>query len=180
MNEPKAETPPGGYRAARGKWTWKGLGFDGVGALAVFALGGYDGQAHPFAQCSAYEAPERMRLPAGCFEQLFRGSPVWALQHFEDRRGLASFAAAGGLLGAFWRLLGGAGGSPRFAFLRRSVGALCAAAGAFFGLQLGRFGSFFSDCDHVFSFGGGFRDHMNHSGRSIKQVNCDGNRPWRN
>ena len=55
-----------------GESDWSGLGCDRVGALAVLALGGYDGQPQLFADRTGQEAAYGMRLPAGGAHEFFR------------------------------------------------------------------------------------------------------------
>ena len=67
------KTPPGESPAARCGRKRRGSGFDGVAPLPVLALGGRNGQAHLLANGPGKKPAQRMRLPAGSFEQ-FLGS----------------------------------------------------------------------------------------------------------
>jgi len=59
----KRKTPPGANPAARSEQGWVILGFDGVAALPVLALGGRDRQAHLFADRAREESTQRVGLP---------------------------------------------------------------------------------------------------------------------
>jgi len=105
------QPPPGSNPAARCER--RKSGFQGVDPLAVLALGGRDRQPHLFPQRAGDEAAQRMRLPAGGLEQLFRARSAGPPQQVEDLGGLA--AASGTRLGdlgfraALMRFLRGGG-----------------------------------------------------------------------
>src|ERR1700724_1857254 len=67
-----------------------GSGLDGVAALPVSGPGGSDRQAHLLAQGAGDEAPDRMRVPAGCLHDLLQAGPTRPLQQIEDLPGLAA------------------------------------------------------------------------------------------
>jgi hypothetical protein len=85
------KTPPGANPAAHFERRPCESGFHGIDALPILAFGGRDGQPHLFAQRSADESAQRMRLPPSHFEQFLGSRPVRTLQQVEDRRGFAAF-----------------------------------------------------------------------------------------
>lgn len=173
-NEPtkptKREKPPG-HSPAAGRSGRVVSVLNRIGALAVLAFGGNDGQAHFLPNRAREEAAQGMRLPAGGFEQFLGGCAVRALQQVQDLSAFAAVPDVASLL-AFGRFLSGGGLLPRLGLFGRNRGATCASAGLFRGFRLrcssagGRFGRF---CDHFVPLRGGYRDHMNHSaGRELQ------------
>src|SRR2546423_1511552 len=93
MNQQK--TPPGANPAAR-KGRQKGRsGFDGIGTLSVFALGGYNRQPQLLPDGPGQEAADRMCLPACGFHEFGQGGPVLALKQGQDLGLLATVARRG-------------------------------------------------------------------------------------
>ena len=86
---PDKEKPPRRNPGGRNQNTC-GSGFDGVAALTVVAVGRSDGQPHLLSDCSREKAAQRMRLPAGRFDQLLRCGAARSLQHVHN---LGRFAA---------------------------------------------------------------------------------------
>jgi len=133
MKRREKGTPPSGNPAARGRRDGSASAFDGVGALAVFALGGNDGQAHLLADGPRQEPANAVRLPASGLHQFLSRNAAVPLQQVQDLRGLAAVAGAFGLFrgfGRFGRFLGGGAFLPGFAFLGATF-ARCAPARAF-------------------------------------------------
>src|SRR5262249_38429763 len=80
---PKRGTPPGGNPAARRWCDREDSALERVGALTVFALGGFDGQAELLAQCSADEAADAVSLPLGGGHDAVECGSARPLQQFE-------------------------------------------------------------------------------------------------
>ena len=133
----KRATPPGSRPAARGEREGCGLGFDGVAALPVLALGGRHRQAHLLAYRPRQESAHGMRLPAGSLHQLLGGDAAGPLQQFQNLVGLAALAGAFGFLRAFGRFLGRGGLLAGLPLLLRNVGALWRNDGPFCWLWAG-------------------------------------------
>jgi hypothetical protein len=122
------------------------------------ALGGRDRESHLLAERSADEASQGVRLPAGGFQQFLGSGALGSLQQVEDGGRFA--ALAGVVLRAAWPFLLRAGFLPRLALGERGARATCASGGLFRCLGLDDFCLFRA---HMCSFGGVFRDHINHS-----------------
>ena len=130
------ETPPGMNPAARDERNWRCSGFDGVGALAVLALGGRDGQAHLLARRSRTGSRGR---ECGCQPVAFISSLAVAPSgRFSRSRILAALlpsrapVAFFALLGAF---LAGVAFFPDLAFFGATLRARLAALA--FGVAFG-------------------------------------------
>jgi hypothetical protein len=178
MRQSKREQPPG--RSSAAVWFTEGSGFDGICALAVFAFGGNNGQAHFLPDGPGKEPAHRMRLPAAGFLQFLTRRAARPLQQVQDLRRFAAVAGAGGFLRAFGRSFGRGSLLARLPLPRPDGRDTCASAGLFRGFRLldgglaGCVFSFLNRCGHVFVlFGGDYRGHdMDHSGAWRKQVDC--------
>src|ERR1700723_1275801 len=82
----KRKTPPELNPAARCERQGYRLGFEGVTALAVFAFGGNNGQAHFLPNRPGQEAADRMGLPSAGFLQFLGSYAARPLQQVEDLR----------------------------------------------------------------------------------------------
>ena len=78
---------------------------DRVNALAVLALGGFDGEPHLLAHGTGEEAPDRVILPTSQFCEFGEGCAFGPPDQGQDLRALALRAWGGGFLGP-----GGLGG----------------------------------------------------------------------
>jgi hypothetical protein len=185
----KRETPPGKYPAARTGRGGPDLGFHGITALPILALGGGHSQPHFLANGARQEAADGMRLPAGGLDQFLRRNAPWPFQQVEDLFRLAAMAGAGGLgwdlgaLGAFSALLCWGGLLARLGLRGRDVGLPWRDAGLRVGfLLLGSsgagLGGLFFGSEHrhrSFSSAVDYRGHdMDHSGARQKQANSAG------
>lgn len=160
--------------------------FYGVGALPFLALGGCDRQTHFLTHGAGQEPANRMRLPAGRFRQFLQRDTVGPLQEVEHLGGFAAVTRDARLFYGLGRFLGCFGlGDP----LGRNVRVLWANTSLLAGFRLlggSRLGCarfFGSQCDHSgFSYGGGFRNHIHHSGAPKMQVKSERNwmRRWEN
>ena len=165
--------------------------FDRVAALCVLGLGGRDRQPESLPQGAGQEPTDRVRLPASIFHEFLQGGAAGAPQQVEHLGGLTAVPGARGLLGrpgrpsdfgsSFRR--GCLLGRPRVG--RRDLRLLCGDVRLFGwrwlfgqGIVLGVRGFCRNAVHIVFSFGGDYRDHMNHSGPPDLQANSDGN-PYR-
>jgi len=122
-------------------------------------------------------------LPASRLHQLGQRRSVGPPQQLEDRSGFATVPRGTCLFRGLGRFLGTGALLPRLGLGGRNVRTLRANTGLLlgfrlFGKRLGGSGSF-NSCDHVISFSGGFRDHMNHSSPPTMQVNSEDNREGR-
>jgi len=185
---PDKERPPRRNPGGR-KRNARRLSFHGVAALAVVGLGRCHGQPHLLSDCSREEAAQRMRLPAGRFDQLLRCGAAWSFEQVQNLGRLAALAGTFtlrrlGFLGRFSALLRGGGLLPRRVLRGRNVGATWRNTGLFRRCRLrgrGRFlffrfyrrhGGFSSAVDH--------RGHdIHHSGWHQKQGNSAGMWRWR-
>src|ERR1019366_10403530 len=86
----KQEAPPGGNPAARSGQDRRESGLDGVGSLAVLALGGRYSQAQFLADRLREKPAHAVRLPARHLHQFGQGSAIGTFQQIEDRRGFAA------------------------------------------------------------------------------------------
>jgi hypothetical protein len=168
---PPRRNPGGPYR-----WLRLYSDLDRVAAFPIFALAGGDGQAHLLANSARQEPAHGMRLPAGGFYQPLCSDTPRLPQQSQDLVGLATLAGGLSLLRAFRRLLELGGLRTRLTFRLRHVGAFLRTTGlpsgfglAFCGQGQGG-GRFFCGRNHVFSFCGNHRNHIDHSGAAGKQV----------
>lgn len=172
-------TPPSPSPAALCRQEWR-LGFDGVSAFPV-SLDRGDGQPELLAQGAGKEPADRVWLPAGYLHQFFGRGAARSFQQFHHLGSLAAIPGSVGLFAAAQRVLLSVGLLGRISLRGRSVRALSGNGGLLVGSRLlgpsrlGDVGFFNSLCDHVVSFGGDSRDHMNHSVRTHKQVNSNSN-----
>src|ERR1035437_1266158 len=166
--------------------------FDRVAALFAFGLGGRDREAYLLAQGAGHKPTDRVRLPAGGFHEFLPGGAAGAPQQVENLGDLAALSGAGCLLGQLGRLRALVG-LPRQGGLltrpglgRRNVGPVCGDSRLFGGgWRLGRgtglgAGGFCWNAVHsAFSFGGDYRDPMDHSGSQGLQASSDASPHWR-
>jgi hypothetical protein len=168
--------PPGCSPAARRGRGGRKSGFDRVGPLPVLSFGGCHCHPHLLPDGARQEAAHGMGLPACRFHQFLHAGSLGAFQQFQHFRCLAAVAGRARLSAVFGCFLGCLG---LWSLLGRNVGALSGNTSLFAGFRplgpshMGR-AVFGSQCGHVVSFGGSYRDHINHSDRPHKQVNSAG------
>ena len=104
---------------------------DRIDPLFALGFGGGDNKAQLLRDGPGQEAPNRMRLPAGNFDQFLGGCALRTLEQIENLRRLATVTGGAGLLGAFGRIFRRDGLDTRLALLRPHVRATCATAGRF-------------------------------------------------
>ena len=178
-NHSKRRTPPGCSPAAPRIRSWRKSGFDRVGPLPVLSLGGRHRHPHLLPDGAREESAHGMGLPACRFQQLLHAGSLVAFQQIQHSCCLAAVAGRARLLRAVWRFLECLGLGGRLRPVRRNVRALSGNTSLFAGVRpLGpsHMGLPVFGCrrGHVVSFGGSYRDHINHSVCPHKQVNSAG------
>jgi hypothetical protein len=182
-HRPERKTPPGGCPAARTEPKCAGSGFDGVGTLAVLALGRGDGHPHLLADRARQKPANGMWLPVCGFHQLFGGDAARSLEQFEHLGGLATVAGPGGFLralGAFLPGLAFLADLPFFGATWAPRGATRAVLVAFVcSLRTGPCAVAVSAINSVILISPlavDYRHDMDHSGERGKQANSQRNR----
>ena len=179
-NHSKRRTPPGYSPAARRIRSWRKSGFDRVGPLPVLSLGGRHRHPHLLPDGAGEESAHGMGLPACRFQQFLHAGSLMAFQQIQHFCCLAAVASRACLLRDVWRFLECLGLGGRLRPVRRNVRARSGNTSLFAGfgpLGPSHMGGavFGSRRGHVVvSFGGSYRDHINHSVCPHKQVNSAG------
>ena len=178
-NHSKLRTPPGCSPAAPRIRSWRKSGFDRVGPLPVLSLGGRHRHPHLLPDGAREESAHGMGLPACRFQQLPHAGSLGAFQQIQHFCCLAAIGGRARLLRAVWRFLECLGLGGRLRPVRRNVRARSGDTSLFAGFRpLGpsHMGGAVFGCrrGHVVSFGGSYRDHINHSVCPHKQVNSAG------
>ena len=175
-NHSRRRMPPGCSPAARTARGGRKSGFDRVGPLPVLSLGGRHRHPHLLPDGAREESAHGMGLPACRFHQFLHAGSLGAFQQVQDSCCLATVAGRACLSAVFGCFLGCL---VLWSLVRRNVRALSGNTSLFAGVRpLGpsHMGGAVFGCrrGHVVSFGGSYRDHINHSVCPHKQVNSAG------